>query len=109
MDFSVVVPALNEEESLLELYGEIRAAMDATGGTWELLFVDDGSSDGTPDVMRRLATADDRVKCLVFSRNFGKSAAYSAAFAKATGDVVVTMDADLQDDPAELPKLLAEL
>lgn len=109
MDYSVVVPALNEEESLVELYGEIRQALDATGGRWELVFVDDGSSDGTAAVMRRLSEADPRVRSLIFSRNFGKSAAYSAAFAVVRGDVVITMDADLQDDPAELPKLLAEL
>ncbi|MDH5675893.1 MAG: glycosyltransferase family 2 protein [Myxococcales bacterium] len=109
MDLTFVVPALDEENSIGELYREIVTAGDAVVKSWELLFVDDGSSDGTARVIRELAEADDRVRLLQFKRNFGKSAAYSAAFKEARGELVVTMDADLQDDPAELPKLLETL
>jgi glycosyltransferase involved in cell wall biosynthesis len=108
MDFSVVVPAFNEEESLPELYSELQQSFGQLGGTWELIFVDDGSSDSTAEVAAKLAEVDSRIRLLRFTRNFGKSAAYMAAFAVARGNRIVTMDADLQDDPGQLSELLTE-
>lgn len=109
MDFSFILPILNEEGSLPVLYDEIVAVMRDLGATYELIFIDDGSSDRSVEIVRSLAQRDDSVRVIEFSRNFGKSAAYTAGFAAATGQRIVTMDGDLQDDPAELPKLLAKL
>ena len=106
---SVVVPALNEAESLPELQREIAAACDALGRTWEVIYVDDGSRDGTDRAIEALAAADPRVRGLSLRRNFGKSAALATAFRFVRGEIVVTMDADLQDDPAELPRLIEML
>jgi glycosyltransferase involved in cell wall biosynthesis len=106
---SIVVPAFNEAESLPELYRELVAALAELGRTWELVIVDDGSRDGTDRVLEGLCRADARVRGILLSRNFGKSAALSTAFQAVRGEYVCTMDADLQDDPAELPKLFAAL
>lgn len=109
LDLSVVIPAYDEAESVATLTAELKTVLEARGGQWEILFVDDGSRDGTADAIARLAAADPRVKGLSFRRNFGKSAALATGFRAASGRLVVTMDADLQDDPAELPKLVAKL
>jgi glycosyltransferase involved in cell wall biosynthesis len=106
---SLVVPVFNEAESLLNLYREIVATIEPLGLEWELIFVDDGSSDGSGRLLRALYAADPRVQLIQFRRNFGKSAALSAGFAAAGGDAVVTLDSDLQDIPAEIPRLLDEL
>ena len=106
---SVVVPAVNEVESVPELQRELTAALDAIGADWEVIWVDDGSRDGTDDAIARLAAADPRVKGVSLRRNFGKSAALAVGFGLVQGDVVVTIDADLQDDPSELGTLLAGL
>jgi glycosyltransferase involved in cell wall biosynthesis len=103
---SVVVPALNEAESLPELHREIVAALDPLGWPWEMIVVDDGSRDGTAEALERLAAADPRVRGVSFRRNFGKSAALATGFRLARGDYVATLDADLQDDPAEIAKLM---
>ena len=108
-DISVVVPAFNEAESLPELVGRIEAAITPLGRSYEVLIIDDGSSDGTFAVIEQLAAGDPRVQGLGFGRNFGKAAALSAGFQAAAGQFVITMDADLQDDPAEIPALLARL
>jgi glycosyltransferase involved in cell wall biosynthesis len=106
--FSIVVPVLNEEESLEPLYAAIVSALAALPGEAEILFVDDGSTDGSPRVLQSLYERDPaRVRVIQFRRNFGKTAALNAAFARVRGEVVVTLDADLQDDPAELPAMLA--
>lgn len=107
--YSVVLPTLNESDSIAELYSELVAVLSEIGGPWELIFVDDGSEDSTAAVVEEFAQSDPRVRLLSFTRNFGKSAAYSAAFSVVKGQIVITMDADLQDDPAELPKLLTKL
>lgn len=106
---SAVIPAYNEAESLPELHRELVAALEAGGRTWEIVYVDDGSRDGSEAVLERLAAADPRVRAIVLRRNFGKSAALATAFKSVRGDWVLTLDADLQDDPAELPRLVAAL
>ena len=106
---SVVVPLLNEEHSLEELYAEIARALEARGEEFEVVFVDDGSTDGSMAVLSRLHDELTNVVVVHLRRNFGKAAALQAGFLQARGEVVVTIDADLQDDPAEIPQLLAKL
>jgi glycosyltransferase involved in cell wall biosynthesis len=103
----VVVPAYNEAESLPELHRELSAALEAMGTSWEVLYVDDGSRDGTDQVIERLCAADAHAHGILLSRNFGKSAALATGFKAVRGAFVCTLDADLQDDPAELPRLFA--
>lgn len=106
---SAVIPAYNEAESLPELHRELVAALDGLGMTWEILYVDDGSRDGTDRVIEQLCASEPRAKGILLSRNFGKSAALATGFKAVQGEFVCTLDADLQDDPAELPKLFAAL
>ena len=106
---SVVVPLFNEEHSLDALYHEIAAVLDSQPEPYEIVFVDDGSTDGSMAVLERLHAETTNVVVVHLRRNFGKAAALQAGFLEARGDVVVTMDADLQDDPAEIPQLLAKL
>lgn len=105
MDISVVVPLYNEAESLPELHAWIRRVMEEYGYSYEIVFVDDGSTDGSADVIKALATADPAVKMVSFARNYGKSAALNEGFRRTRGEVVITMDADLQDSPDEIPDL----
>src|SRR5262249_32964196 len=109
LGISVVIPVYNEAESLREVQRELAEALGRTGKSWEVLYVDDGSRDGSDRVIAELAAADPRVRGLSFRRNFGKSAALAVGFRAARGGWVMTMDADLQDDPGELPKLIAAL
>jgi glycosyltransferase involved in cell wall biosynthesis len=109
LKLSVVVPLLNEEATLEALYGELETALTAAGLEWEVVFVDDGSTDGSYRELVRLHAAHLNVRVVRLRRNFGKAAALAAGIEVATGDVIVTMDADLQDDPAEIPNLLARL
>jgi glycosyltransferase involved in cell wall biosynthesis len=106
---SFVIPVFNEGESLVLLHGEIVQQAGPVGQALEIVFVDDGSRDRSWTVIRELAASDARVKGIRLRRNFGKAAALSAGFAAAQGDIVFTLDADLQDDPAEVPKFLATL
>jgi dolichol-phosphate mannosyltransferase len=106
---SVVVPLHDEEQSVEPLYEELRASLDPLGRPWEAVFVDDGSTDGSLGALTRLHASAPNVKVVRLRRNFGKAAALAAGFRHADGDVVVTIDADLQDDPAEIPRLLAKL
>ena len=105
---SIVIPLYNEEQSLRELYDNIRSALGRVG-RYEILFVDDGSTDGSYRILQDLRQRDRRVKLIRFRRNFGKSAALSVGFANAVGEIIVTMDADLQDDPEEIPGLVNEI
>ena len=105
MDISVIVPLYNETESLPELAAWIRRAMEANGWTYEILMVDDGSTDGSWDTVLSLSKENPAVHGISFRRNYGKSAALYEGFAAAQGDVVITMDADLQDSPDEIPEL----
>ena len=106
---SVVVPVHNEERSVALLLDELGSALEPLGQPWEAVFVDDGSDDGTFSALTRLHAAEDNVRVVRLRRNFGKSAALQAGFEAAQGDVVVTIDGDLQDDPTEIPRLLAKL
>ncbi len=106
---SVVIPVHDEERSVALLHDELRSALDPLGREWEAIFVDDGSTDGTFAALTRLHSAAGNVRVVRLRRNFGKATALAAGFAQAQGDVVVTIDGDLQDDPAEIPKLLAKL
>ncbi len=106
---TLLVPVYNERENLAPLHAEIHAVMDGTGRPWELLLVDDGSDDGGAEVMARLAAEDPRVRILTLARRCGQTAALAAGFAAARGEVVVTLDADLQNDPADIPRLLEAL
>lgn len=105
MDISVIVPLYNEAESLPELQQWIERVMDANGFTYEVIYVNDGSTDGSWEVIQRLAASNPSVKGVCFRRNYGKSPALNTGFRRAKGDVVITMDADLQDSPDEIPEL----
>ena len=105
MDISVVVPLYNEEESLPELFAWIKRVMDAHNFSYEVIFVNDGSTDHSWDVIEKLSKENKEVKGVKFRRNYGKSPALFCGFKRAEGDVVITMDADLQDSPDEIPEL----
>ncbi len=107
---SVVVPVKDERENVRPLFERVRDALDGSRcGPWELVFVDDGSTDGTFTELAALATAEDRVKVVRLRRNFGQSAATQAGLDAARGDVIVTIDGDLQNDPADIPLMVAKL
>ncbi len=105
MNISVVIPLLNEAESLKELHDWIASVMQSNRYTYELIFIDDGSTDASWEIILKLSVANPRVKGIQFQKNYGKSQALNAGFIEAQGDVVITMDADLQDNPDEIPEL----
>ena len=106
---SIVVPLFNEEGNLLLLYESIRDAMRASGFTWEVVFVDDGSKDSTFSILRRLHATEDGVHVVRFRRNFGQTAAMAAGLAASSGEILVTMDGDLQNDARDIPRLVEKL
>lgn len=106
---TITVPIYNEEANIAPLYEKICSAMDALGKPWELVLVDDGSQDGSPALLDAIAENDERVIVVHFARNYGQTAAMMAGMDYARGDVVVPMDGDLQNDPADIAKLLAKL
>lgn len=106
---SVVIPLYNEEESIPSLRQSLTTALDSLGETYEVIIVDDGSKDRSFALLRDWAIADERLTVIRLRRNFGQTAAFSAGFDQAHGDVVVTMDADLQNDPLDIPKLMAKI
>ena len=106
MTLSVVIPVYNEEENIRLLHERLRKALDQLDQEYEILFVDDGSTDTTLSILEEIQSKDTRVIVLSLRRNFGQTAAFAAGFDFARGDVVVTMDGDLQNDPADIPKLL---
>ncbi|HLO74723.1 MAG TPA: glycosyltransferase family 2 protein [Flavobacterium sp.] len=105
MNLSIVIPLLNEQESLPELHNWIVKVMNTHNFSYEILFIDDGSTDASWNVISKLSNENPNVKGIRFLRNYGKSQALHAGFAKAQGDVIITMDADLQDSPDEIPEL----
>ena len=109
IEVSVVLPVLDEVESLGVLYRELTKVLEGLGRPYELIFVDDGSRDGSFETLEKLHRSDERVRVLRLRRNFGKAAALAVGFREANGEIVVTLDADLQDDPNELPRLLTRL
>jgi glycosyltransferase involved in cell wall biosynthesis len=106
MLLSVVIPLLNEEESLVELHRWIQSVMQSAGYAYEILFIDDGSTDKSWEIILQLSTSDTSVRGIRFLKNFGKSQALHAGFKAAKGDVIITMDADLQDNPEEIPAMV---
>ena len=108
-DLSVVIPVHNEAPNIDQLYRELHQVLSSTGHDYELVFVDDGSNDTTLDQLKKLRATDSRIKIIRFRRNFGQTAAFAAGFAYASGAVIVTMDGDLQNDPADIPRLIARL
>jgi glycosyltransferase involved in cell wall biosynthesis len=103
---SIVIPVFDEEESIAVLYASVKEVMDGVGAPYEIIFIDDGSSDSSLTVLEGIQGADENVVVVSFRRNFGQTAALAAGFDYAKGDVVVTMDADLQNDPGDIPALL---
>ncbi|NJD55287.1 MAG: glycosyltransferase family 2 protein [Nitrospirae bacterium] len=106
MTVSVVIPLYNEEENVLELHARLKAVLDTIGSDYEILFIDDGSNDGTLALLQDIQSQDNRVVVLSLRRNFGQTAAFAAGFDYSRGDIIVTMDGDLQNDPHDIPKLV---
>ncbi len=109
MDVSIVVPIHNEEGNLLRLQQEIQSTMDATGRSYEVLLVDDGSKDRSIEIIRQMVASDSKIKLVELRRNYGQTAAMQAGIDFATGEVVVTLDGDLQNDPADVPMMLGKI
>jgi glycosyltransferase involved in cell wall biosynthesis len=106
---SIVIPVFNEAQNISELYEELRKACSGLKGSCEIIFVDDGSSDGSFEILKGIQAGDSRVRVIRFRKNFGQTAAMAAGFEYARGEVIVTMDADLQNDPNDIPALLAKM
>src|SRR5438445_5135507 len=109
MDISVVIPVYNEVEALPELYRALTDTLDRLPQSAEVVFADDGSKDGSAEALDGIAESDPRVRVLHLSRNYGQTAALMAAIRNSTGDVIIPMDGDGQNDPADIPRLLAKL
>ena len=109
MKYSVVIPALNEEQNVPIVAEQVAAAMNALGAPWELIFIDDGSTDGTYQAMEACREKDPRVKIIRFQRNFGQSAGWRAGFDHASGEIIISMDADLQNDAQDIPLMIRKL
>lgn len=109
VDISIVVPVFNEQDNVEAVYSAISSALQMMGCTYEIVMVDDGSSDKSYSVLTRLASSDTALKVIRFRRNFGQTAAMSAGFDYAKGDIIIPMDGDLQNDPADIPRLVAKI
>lgn len=109
VDLSVLIPVFNEEPNLELLYNQLVLALDSIGYSWEVVFVDDGSTDGSFDLLRKIAARDDRFKIVRFVRNFGQTAALAAGIDHAEGKIIIPMDADLQNDPKDIKALLDKM
>ena len=109
IQISVIVPLFNEKENVPILYNSIRKVLQDLSITYEMVFIDDGSNDGTRTILKDLAGKDPMLKVILFRKNFGQSAAMAAGFRKSRGDVVIAMDGDLQNDPSDIPRLLAKI
>jgi len=109
IEISLVIPLYNEEESIVELHHQIKSVMDRLEKSYEIIFIDDGSTDKSAEIIEELHRQDEHVRLIQFRKNYGKSAGLAAGFKFASGTFVITMDADLQDDPKEIPNLLNKL
>src|SRR6478672_872236 len=108
-ELSLFLPVLDEEENLRPMHAKIAAALDALGKTAEVIYVDDGSTDASLKVLREIAAADDRIRVISLRRNYGQTAAMSAGIDASRGEILIPMDADLQNDPADIKRLLDKL
>jgi len=106
---SIVIPVFNEEENVKKLYSELKEVLDRIDYISEIIFVDDGSTDKTPEILEELSRTDKRIKLIFFSRNYGQTPAISAGIEHSSGDIIITIDADLQNDPSDIPVLLKEI
>lgn len=106
MTISIVIPLYNEEENIRELHSRLKPVMDVVGDEYEIIFIDDGSTDGTLSLLQEIQQEDDTVIVLSLRRNFGQTAAFAAGFDYSRGDIILTMDGDLQNDPRDIPRLL---
>ena len=109
VELSVVIPIYNEEENVQALYEELKEVLESIGRSWEVIFVDDGSSDRSLELLEGIARKDDHVVVVSFRRNFGQTAAMAAGFDYACGEIIITMDGDLQNDPHDIPKFLEKM
>lgn len=109
MDISIVIPVLNEEKNIPLLYGKIVKVMSRLNFSYEVIFVDDGSTDNSFRIIEELNTMDKKVKAISFRKNFGKASTLSAGFEKAKGEIIITMDGDLQDDPEDIPRFIEKI
>ena len=108
MRYSVVIPAFNEEQNVPIVAEQVSAAMDVLGAPWEMIFIDDGSTDRTYQAMAACRAKDPRVKIIRFQRNFGQSLGWRAGFDHASGEIIISMDADLQNDAQDIPAMVRE-
>jgi glycosyltransferase involved in cell wall biosynthesis len=106
---SVVVPVFNEEENLLPLSDELISVLSSIGKPWEIIFVDDGSTDNSPAILDNIREKNSGVQIITIKKNFGQTAAFDAGFKESRGDIIITMDADMQNDPHDIPKLLENI
>src|SRR3989339_2207291 len=109
MKISAVIPVLNEAENISELFCSIKNVFDFQKYDYEIIFVDDGSTDESYEILKKISLAETKVKVISFTRNYGQTAAISAGFKKAQGDIIVTLDADLQNNPEDIPSLIDSL
>jgi glycosyltransferase involved in cell wall biosynthesis len=109
MDISVIIPVLNEGENILPLHSELKEVLDSISKSYEIIFINDGSNDNTLENLKRAHNANPNVKIINFAKNFGQTAAITAGFNNAEGDIIITMDGDLQNDPHDIPRLLEEI
>jgi len=109
LQYSIVIPVYNEEECLAGLFARLDETLPALGNDYEVIFIDDGSTDGSAEMLKERAAKDPHTRIIQFERNAGQSSAFDAGFKASRGDVVITMDSDLQNDPADIPKLLEKL
>lgn len=109
VDLSIVIPAYNEASNVTELYGKIKQSMKKYSNSYEIIFIDDGSTDNTLDKLRRIKKKDKKVKIIVFRRNFGQTAAMDAGIKSSRSEIICTLDADLQNDPEDIPKMIKKL
>ncbi|HUX07642.1 MAG TPA: glycosyltransferase family 2 protein [Acidobacteriota bacterium] len=109
MDITVSIPIYNECENILRIIDELMPVLEGLGRSFEILFVDDGSEDGSFEILKELAQRDTRIRVIRFRRNFGQTAALDAGFKEARGEIIITMDGDLQNDPADIPRLLQKM
>lgn len=109
MDLSIIIPAFNEEKNIASLYRELSEVLIVIKKKYEIIFIDDGSNDQTYEEMLKLRKIDKKIKIIKFKKNFGQTAAWSAGFQLASGDLVIVMDADLQNDPNDIPRLISKI